>query len=62
MFSIYIEGGTSFAMNTRDKDKILKYFKYINDGIMEEVNQKIKIILKEVCNPTEDLIAIIQNF
>lgn len=61
-FSIYIEGGTSFAMNTMDKDKILAYFDYMNSEIMEEVNKKIEIVLKEVYNASLDLITTIQNF
>lgn len=61
LFSVYING-TSFIANSRDKDKILNYFDYVNDDILIDVNEKVKMITEEIRIVPQELIEIIENF
>ncbi|MBU5426217.1 restriction endonuclease [Tissierella pigra] len=61
LFNLNIDG-TVFVTNAWDRDKILNYFNFVNDEILEEVNQKVNTIVKEVENVSLELIAVIENF
>lgn len=62
LFSVFIGDDTVFFMNKMDKDKILKYYDYLNYEILKEVDKEIDIIEKEINNASPELNTIVNNF
>ncbi|SKC79919.1 restriction endonuclease [Maledivibacter halophilus] len=61
LYSLYING-TSFIVNINDKDRLLKYYEYINEQIMNEVNETIKMIKDSIPKIHSELFDMIENY
>ena len=51
-----------FIAITADKDKIVDYFKYMNNELVESINQEGSIANSVVDNPSTELVTVIRNF
>lgn len=61
MFSVSIDDNL-FTMNSIDSDKVLNYFKYVNNEILEVLNENVDTIKREISNVSLELIEMIANF